>query len=167
MARISRREKARRQAIAKGMRRYWRNVRKYAKQNNVPLQRARQRLSKKKVVGEPLLPPVAPPFRTQAEYAFNLQDRDSEEGWNLDERIRGRPQTWRVSWTLYDENRPGQQVDSGDGEISFETAGGYAEFWSNYFAACREFLKGIPGGYEGQELTIHVPLRFIPESESD
>lgn len=171
MARLSRRERARRQAISEGLKRYWRQVRTVAKTRKVPLTRARtitatvrqlareQKVSFTKALELPQ--PRIEPDDTQEEFAFNLQDRDTQEGWELDRKIRGREQTWAVSWHLWDKDNPGNELDSGHGTITFETAGGYEKFWSNYFAACRDFLKTIPGGYDSQELAVHVPLRFI------
>jgi len=164
MARLSRREKLRREHIARGMRRYWKHVKRVQKVKAVPLREARALVKVlPRVYGfEKALQAYTIGEETQEEFAFNLKDRDEENGWNLPEQVRGDTQTWRVSWELYDPAHPGQSLNSGDGTITFETPGGAEKFWSNYFEACRNFLKQFPGsGSEGRLLAVHVPLKLI------
>lgn len=157
--RVSRKERARREAIAAGLRRYWNRVRQIQRAQASTLSQAR-RAHKKIPEGK---------FRafltearaaretrayTQEEVAFNLQDRDQIDGIGFYERFRRQQTvTARVTWE-YREG-PRAEVTRGERDVTWETGDSEEEFWSNYFAAVREYhdetladMGGSPGKYE-------------------
>jgi hypothetical protein len=163
MARLTRKERARRAAISKGVRRYWRRVKAVQRAERVPLSAARREVRELPRVG--FKQALAARVReregarrergfTQEEFAFNLRDRDTEQGFGLYRKFRRQDEvTLRVTWEYRAE--PGAPVERGETELTFQPGETEDEFWSNYFAAVREYHDqvlaeqgGTDGGYD-------------------
>ena len=114
MARLSRKERARREAISRGLKRYWRQVRQVSKAQHIAVkdarpvvrrvreQQAEQDISFRRALAAYIetapRPSYVPPPGVQ-EIAFNLRDRDTEQGFQLWERFRGQTEVvTTVTW---------------------------------------------------------------------
>ena len=157
--RISRKEKARRDAISRSLTRYWKRVRQVQQVQATTLQQARKATAR--------IPPGA--FRKfiqqerqirarraylVEEVAFNLKDRDEQAGLQLYRRFSGQ-ETVTVTVTWEYRSEPGAQPERGQRELTFDRGETEEEFWSNYFAAIRGYHNdvlaeqgGAPGKYE-------------------
>jgi len=93
----------------------------------------------RQALSEVILPTIFEPVGlAEGEFAFNLQDVDESTGLRLYEQSRGKT---RVEMTVNWEYRetPQSEEESGRAIISFDPGTSREEFWSNYFAAIREF----------------------------
>jgi hypothetical protein len=161
MPRLSKRH---RQAIARGVRKYWRRVKTTSRERNVGIREARSFL---KVRRQEEIRAKRPPSRIfagwrspdpEGEAAFNLQDRDQLDPppWSpqLAQRFQGAPD---VTISGYWEFRasPQSAAVSDEYEITFDPGETSQDFWSNYFDAIREMhdetLDGLGDAREKYE----------------
>lgn len=170
MARVPRKERARREAISSGLRRYWRQVHKIEQARQVPVRVARQEIKEVRLeMRERKLsftaalaqfiemtprPGFIPPD-PEGEVAFNLQDRDKEQGFNLFERFREQDEV-RIAIVSEFRATPGSEPEIDRVELVFSPGANKEEFWNNYFEAVRTYYKewldeqGVaPRTYEG------------------
>jgi hypothetical protein len=149
MARLSRKERQRRASIAAGIARYWRQVRKAQRQQKLSTAQARkavkdahalQRKSPKLSFTRALERLARGPWRSpnpEGEFAFNLRDRDAEQGFGLWDRFRTRD-TAHVTVTYEYRETAGSDPQSREYDIEFDVGEDEDEFWRNYHAAIRE-----------------------------
>jgi len=159
-----------RQAIARGVRRYWRKVKTRARQDNSSIKDARQRMKIERQEEERVRkgPRGIPPKGwtspdPEGEAAFNLEDVDNREPpvWSpkISERFRGQSV---VTVKGYWEYRPDPKSPAQSDEFTFkfdpdETA---EEFWSFYYEQLRELHDEITSDEKYERLGIFVTRIF-------
>lgn len=177
MARLSRKERARRQAIAQGLRRYWWRVHRVSVVLEVPIKQARREVKTLPAHGflkalearQERGPQVeAPREGYTVEIAFNLRDVSERHEWRLGEKLTEHADssddvTWIFEWTYEDQE--------GETAQTIETGSNLDEWWSNYFAGARAVMKRLlefiglsPQTYEGLGLYVLVPVSLTGES---
>jgi len=157
--------KKHRQAIARGVRRYWRKVKTRARQDNSSIKDARQRMKIERQEEERVRkgPRGIPPKGwtspdPEGEVAFNLEDRDKQRppNWepSLPDRFRGQSVVKIKGYWEYRAS-PTTPAVAEDFEIEFDPGATEEEFWSFYFEAIREFhdetLEGLGDSTEKYE----------------
>jgi len=165
MARLAKRH---RQAIARGVRRYWRRVKKTSRERNVGIREARtiikvarqeEQRKKRRVIEARGWSSPDP----EGEAAFNLQDRDRMQPppWRprLYEQFKGYPSvTIRGYWEY--RASPQSTAVSDTWERSFDPGETEDDFWSGYFEAVRdthdEILEGMGGSAQYERFAIFV-----------
>lgn len=162
MARLTRKH---RQAIARGVRRYWRRVKTRARTDNSSIKDARARLKLERQEEQRVKRKIPPPARgwsspdPEGEVAFNLEDRNrqSPPPWTprLEERFRGQSV---VTVTGYWEFRASPTVPAvaEDFKIEFDPGETDEEFWSYYYEALRELHDEITSDDNYERLGIYV-----------
>jgi len=162
--RPSRKELARRAAISKGVRRYWRRVHAVQKAERVNIPEARARARElptgagrtfyRELRAQAIEVIQARRYEVQ-EFAFNLQDRDAEQGLGFYERFRNQTEVeLQVSYEY--RETAGADPETGEATISFSPGASEEEFWSNYFAAVREYHDEVQGGRGYERFAFYV-----------
>jgi hypothetical protein len=165
MPRVSARERARRQAIARGVRRYWRRVHAIERRLQIVSSEARavyreqirpKAIPFRQAIEEVMLPTIFEPVGlAEGEFAFNLQDVDDRIGLRLYEQSRGKTEVEVVVNWEYRET-PQSEEESGQATIRFDPGETREEFWSNYFAALRAFHDETLGDRSYDKFGIFV-----------
>jgi hypothetical protein len=167
MPRVSARERARRQAIARGVRRYWRRVHAIERRLQIVSSEARavyreqirpreREIPFLQALGELVLPTIFEPVGlAEGEFAFNLQDVDERVGLRFYEQSRGKTEVEVVVNWEYRET-PQSEEETGQATIRFDPGATREEFWSNYFAALRAFHDETIGDRSYDKFGIFV-----------
>lgn len=170
MARLPKRHRL---AISRGLRRYWKVVKRTARQDNTSVRDARAKLKlarqeeRRKRRGPPPGPRGWHSPDPEGEAAFNLQDRDALQPppWTprLADRFRGFSVVHVVGYWEYRAS-PQTPAVADDFELEFDPGATAEEFWSYFFEVIREFhdetLEGIGGEEKYERFGIYVTRMY-------
>lgn len=146
-ARLSRKERARREAISKGLQRHWRRVREVQKATAQTTKQARQVVKKiepgkyRATLDRLRKQREAHAFKRE-EVAFNLQDRDKLRGFNLYDKFKDQEKV-RVHVKFEYKEDAGDEPERGDRVLEFDPGESEEDFWSNYYEAIRDYHDDV------------------------
>jgi hypothetical protein len=162
MARLTRKH---RQAIARGVRRYWKRVKTRARADNSSIKDARQKLKIERQEETRKKRRIPPPDRgwaspdPEGEAAFNLEDRDKKTPppWSprLAERFRGQAVVKVKGYWEYRAS-PTDPAEADEFQFEFDPGATDEEFWSYYYEALRDLHDEITSDDRYERLGIYV-----------